>query len=85
VLGVNARDLDSFEVDLGAAEKLLARVPASVPVVAESGVETRTDVERLAAAGADFVLVGTSVARQADPESAVRGLVGVERKGGVRR
>src|SRR6266566_503755 len=68
VLGVNARDLDSFVVDLGAAEKLLARVPASVPVVAESGVETRTDVERLAAAGADFVLVGTSVARQKDPE-----------------
>ena len=84
VLGVNARDLDSFVVDLGAAEKLLARVPASVPVVAESGVETRTDVERLAAAGADFVLVGTSVARQKDPERAVRALVGVQRHDGVR-
>src|SRR5438046_1797029 len=84
VPGVNARDFDAFVVDLGAAEKLLARVPASVPVVAESGVETRTDVERLAAAGADFVLVGTSVARQVDPESAVRGLVGVKRHAGVR-
>lgn len=79
VLGVNARDLDTFAVDLGAAEDLIRRVPAEVPVVAESGVESRADVERLAAAGADFVLVGTSVARQDDPEAAVRALCGVER------
>ncbi len=85
VLGVNARDLDSFAVDLDVAQQLIAKVPTDIPVVAESGIETRADVERLAAVGADFVLVGTSVARQADPESAVRGLVGVERKGGVRR
>src|SRR2546429_64500 len=57
VLGVNARDLDSFLVDLGAAETLLARVPASVSVVAESGVETRTDVDRLSAqVGASVIL-----------------------------
>jgi indole-3-glycerol phosphate synthase len=80
VLGVNARDLDSFVVDLRAAESLIGRVPAGVPVVAESGVETRADVERLAAAGADFVLVGTSVARQANPEKAVNALTGVRRR-----
>ena len=79
VLGINARDLDTFAVDLSAAEKLIARIPSGVPVVAESGIETRADVERLAAAGADFVLVGTSVARQANPEAAVRALVGVKR------
>jgi indole-3-glycerol phosphate synthase len=79
VLGVNARDLDTFVVDLRVAESLIGRVPAAIPVVAESGVETRTDVERLAAAGADFVLVGTSVARQRDPEQAVRALTGVAR------
>lgn len=84
VLGVNARDLDSFVVDLRAAETLIARVPAGISVVAESGVETRSDVQRLAAAGADFVLVGTSVARQEDPETAVRALVGVHRHDGVR-
>lgn len=80
VLGVNARDLDTFVVDLAAAEDLIRRVPAGVPVVAESGVEERTDVERLAAAGADFILVGTSVARQDDPEDAVRALTGVQRQ-----
>jgi len=84
VLGVNARDLDTFVVNARAAEQLIARVPSSMLVVGESGVETRGDVERFAAAGADFVLVGTSVARTADPESAVRALVGVQRQTGVR-
>lgn len=83
VLGINARDLDTFVVDARAAEALIARVPAQVSVVGESGVETRADVERFAAAGADFVLVGTSVARQKDPEKAVRALVGVKRHGRV--
>jgi len=80
VLGINARDLDTFNVDLHATEELIRRIPAGVPVVAESGIETRADVERYAAAGADFVLVGTSVARQSDPEKAVRALVGVKRE-----
>src|SRR5712691_2037933 len=51
VLGVNARDLDTFVVDLGSAESLIGRVPGGIVVVAEIGVETRADVERLAAAG----------------------------------
>lgn len=78
-VGVNARDLATFAVDAGAAARVIAGVPAGVPVVAESGVEARGDVERFAAAGADFVLVGTSVARQGNPEAAVRALVGVPR------
>jgi len=80
VLGVNARDLDTFVVDLGSAESLIGRVPGKIAIVAESGVETRADVERLAAVGADFVLVGTSVARQPDPEKAVKALTGVTRQ-----
>jgi indole-3-glycerol phosphate synthase len=78
-LGVNARDLTTFTVDLRGAERLVARVPAGIPVVAESGIEARGDVERLAAAGADLVLVGTSLARLGDPEAGVRALVGVPR------
>lgn len=78
-VGVNARDLATFTVDLGTAEDVIARVPAAVPVVAESGIETRADVERMAAAGTDFVLVGTSLARQGDPEAGVRALSGVGR------
>ena len=80
-VGVNSRDLATFTVDLERAEGLVAQVPASVPAIAESGIETRADVERLAAAGADLVLVGTSVARTSDPEAAVRALTGVRRQG----
>jgi indole-3-glycerol phosphate synthase len=81
VVGVNARDLGTFTIDLSGAARLIERIPAGVPVVAESGIEKRADVERAARAGADFVLVGTSVARAANPELAVRDLVGVPRRG----
>jgi indole-3-glycerol phosphate synthase len=84
-VGVNSRDLATFAVDLALAERLLARVPPGVPAVAESGVETRADVERLAAAGAELVLVGTAVARNADPAAAVRALAGVPRGGRAAR
>ncbi|HXG97298.1 MAG TPA: indole-3-glycerol phosphate synthase TrpC [Gemmatimonadales bacterium] len=83
-IGVNARDLSTFAVDLRAAEAVIRDVPGNTAVVAESGINSRADVERVAAAGADFVLVGTSVARQSNPEQAVRELVGVKRHAGVR-
>ena len=79
-VGVNARDLDTLAMDPAGAERLLARIPGDVVTVAESGIASRADVERVARAGADYVLVGTSVARQDDPEAAVRALCGVERK-----
>src|SRR6267142_2641997 len=79
-IGVNARDLATFAVDLRRAEAVIRDVPKNVAVVAESGIESRADVERVAAAGADFVLVGTSVARQKDPEKAVKALVDVKRQ-----
>lgn len=79
-IGVNSRDLDDFTVDLTVVERLLPTVPPRVTAVAESGIETRRDVERLAGAGADAVLVGAAVARAADPRAAVEGLVGVPRR-----
>src|SRR6267143_4294496 len=83
-IGVNARDLATFAVDLRRAEAVIRDVPKNVAGVAESGIESRADVERVAAAGADFVLVGTSVARQKDPERDVQALVDVKRQPGVR-
>jgi len=80
-VGVNSRDLATFAVDLARAERLVAQVPAGLPAIAESGIATRADVERMAAAGADLVLVGTSVARTAEPAAAVRALTGVRRVG----
>jgi indole-3-glycerol phosphate synthase len=78
-LGVNSRDLTTFETDMTVAERLLPRVPAAVIAVAESGIESRRDVERLAVAGADLVLVGTSIAKSPDPGAAVGALAGVPR------
>src|SRR6185436_16299212 len=78
-VGVNSRDLDTFTIDRDLAERLVALVPPGVPAVAESGIETRADVMRFAAAGADLVLVGTAVARSSDPTAAVRDLCGVSR------
>ncbi len=81
VVGVNSRDLDRFEVDLEAIAPILAAVPPDVIAVAESGLRTRGDVERVAAWGADAVLVGTHVAGHPDPSSAVQELTGIRRSG----
>ena len=80
LIGVNSRDLDSFAIDRDAADRLIAQVPRDLVTVAESAITGRGDVERVAAAGADHVLVGTAVARLADPQDAVRGLAGVRRR-----
>lgn len=80
-VGVNARDLETFLVDVEGIEAVLRAVPGDTIAVAESGLATRADVERVAAWGADAVLVGTAIAASADPAGAVRGLAGVARVG----
>jgi indole-3-glycerol phosphate synthase len=79
-VGVNSRDLETFQVDLHAVEALLREIPSGMIAIAESGLRVRADVERVAAWGADGVLVGTALAGSEDPESAVRGLVGSKRQ-----
>jgi indole-3-glycerol phosphate synthase len=64
VVGVNARDLDSLEVDRGRQLELVASLPDSVVRVAESGIGMRSDVEAARDAGADAVLVGTALMRR---------------------
>jgi indole-3-glycerol phosphate synthase len=80
-VGVNARDLETFEVDVAGVERVLRALPPGVLAVAESGLSERADVERVAGWGADAVLVGTAIARAPDPEAAVRRLTGVRRVG----
>jgi indole-3-glycerol phosphate synthase len=64
IVGVNARDLETLEVDRDRQLALLATLPASVTRVAESGIAAREDVEAARDAGADAVLVGTSLMRR---------------------
>jgi indole-3-glycerol phosphate synthase len=68
---VNNRNLKTFKVDLATTERLAARLgsaPHNTPrlLVAESGIHTRADVDRLARCGANAILVGESLMRHAD-------------------
>ena len=80
LVGVNSRDLETLEVNADAIDRLVPRVPPHVVAVAESGMQTVADVERAAEAGADAVLIGSSLSVAADPAAAVRALVGVPRR-----
>lgn len=74
VIGVNARDLASLQVDPDRFAAVVDAVPAAALAVAESGVQGSDDVRRLGALGADAVLVGEHVACADDPAAAVRAL-----------
>ena len=74
LIGVNNRNLRSFEVSLETTLRLRARVPAERLLVTESGIATRADVARLRAAGVDSFLVGETFMRASDPGTALREL-----------
>lgn len=90
LIGVNNRDLKTFKVDLATTEKLAMRLRTegsvvqskqaaqaarSTLLVAESGIHTRADVERLAKCGANAILVGESLIREGDIQTKVRSLL----------
>ncbi len=76
IVGVNARDLTSFAVDLRAVEALGRSIPDGIVRVAESGVKTAADVSALRACGYGAFLVGESLLRAPDPAAALRMLRG---------
>ena len=75
IVGVNARDLGSFEIDRRAQLELVARVPHDRVVVAESGVHTRAQGAAAELAGADAILVGTALMRAPDPGAKLAELI----------
>ena len=77
LLGVNQRDLVTFEVDQARAIRMAAAMPDSLTLVAESGIRDRDDVLALSDAGFDAILVGETLVRSGDPENAVRELRGI--------
>jgi indole-3-glycerol phosphate synthase len=76
LIGVNNRNLHTFQVDLAHTIRMRARIPDECVLVGESGIKTRADVERLEAAGVDAILVGESLTREADIGMAVDRLLG---------
>jgi indole-3-glycerol phosphate synthase len=75
VIGVNARDLATLEVDRGVFARLAPLIPPGIVKIAESGVRGPHDLLAYAAAGADAVLVGESLVTDKDPRTAVADLV----------
>lgn len=74
LIGVNQRDLVTFQVDTARAERVGKAIPPEVTSVAESGIKTADDAARLADAGFDAILVGESLVTSADPAAAVAAL-----------
>lgn len=77
LVGINNRNLKTFETSLETTVQLAARVPEDAVLVSESGVASTQDVQRLAAVGVDAVLVGERLVTAGDPRSAARALLNV--------
>ncbi|MGB9920786.1 MAG: indole-3-glycerol phosphate synthase TrpC [Moorellales bacterium] len=76
MVGINNRDLITFEVDLAVTETLVGMVPPGVVVVSESGIRSREDVARLSACGVDALLVGEALVTAADPRARLQEWLG---------
>ena len=77
IIGVNNRNLHTFEVSLETSLELAAKIPSGVVKVTESGVHSRADVKRLQAAGYQAFLVGEHLMKSPDPVQALRASAGM--------
>ena len=76
IVGINNRNLRTFEVSVDTTLKLRPRVPEGIPIVSESGIHTAEDVRRLAGAGVDAMLVGEALMSAQDPARKIEELLG---------
>jgi indole-3-glycerol phosphate synthase len=74
-VGINNRNLADFKIDISTASRLAVHIPKNVTIVSESGIRTRTDIEKLAGSGIHAVLVGESLMRSSDPKEALAELL----------
>jgi indole-3-glycerol phosphate synthase len=75
LIGINNRDLNTFEVDIGTTRGLVRSVPANKIIISESGLSTRQDLAQLARWGVRCFLIGESLMRQENVEGATRELL----------
>ena len=85
LIGINNRDLATFDVKLEKTEKLRPMIPSEIAVVAESGIFTASDVDRLAKANVDAILVGEALITSDDIGAKVRELSGMRRRSRLER
>jgi indole-3-glycerol phosphate synthase len=76
IIGVNARNLKTLEIDLAAFSQLIPEIPSTVIRVAESGISARSEVEIAQGAGAQAILVGETLVKSGDPAAAIDQLLG---------
>jgi indole-3-glycerol phosphate synthase len=79
IIGVNNRDLQTFEVDFANTARLRALIPGEIAVVGESGLKTPEDIRAMARAGVDAVLIGETLVRSKDVAATARALVAAGR------
>ena len=79
IIGVNARNLKTLEIDLAAFTRLIPEIPSTIIRVAESGISERSEVEIAQAAGARAILVGETLVRTGDPKAKIDALLGTSR------
>ena len=76
IIGVNARNLKTLEIDLAAFSQLIPEIPSTILRVAESGISARSEVEIAQSAGAQAILVGETLVKSGDPAAAIDQLLG---------
>ncbi len=76
LIGINNRNLQTFETDLGVTEQLAGKIPANQVAIAESGIHSLADIVRLRQSGAGAFLIGESMMREGDVEGKLRELLG---------
>lgn len=75
IIGINNRDLKTFDVDLGTSERLIRQIPDDVVVISESGISSADNIFRLLEYGISTFLIGESFMRQDDPGNALKSLL----------